>query len=418
MVGASPEDMRLLVPVVAVCVGCSSSSSGPPPDPVAVVGSYELTLSAPHASSDGLHARLDLEREAGALSAVITFDGHPLEVVPVTASGSTLKLTPVSVLTVRVGAGRPVDHWSAITISLDAAGIPRTSTWVGVSDGLSGDSPTRVELQGTAAIVPDVTAPKLTLGLGVTREKLLPWEPVTLVASEPVRVSDVAALASVSIGASTFALAPPPDPPSHAGENTSFRTPSGFLPSGPGSVTTGAIADRTKNASKPATLPFEVLDVGPAATTFDFDAVESSQLGTWGAVSHAAGSDCHTGDCIQLGRWASLACGDSAGPGLARRVSGSVGSLSFSVRAKLDTTYAPTFALGLPASALAVDVVTDAGVSTVYVQRTAVTDTWSTVTIPAVGARAFAIRGAVDASCGPYPVASWWTVWIDDVVAK
>lgn len=248
--------------------------------------------------------------------------------------------------------------------------------------------------------------------------KRLPWERVALVASEPLRASDVASLVSVSIGGQSFPLAAVADVPAHVGETTAFATAFGLLPSGVGAVTVGAVPDRSQNHVTATTLALDVLDVGPPGAAFDFDGVELSQLGTWGTVTHASGSDCHTGGCTQLGGWASLACGGGVGPGVARRLTGSVSSITFAVRAKLESPYAPTFDLGLPSTALAVDVVTDTGVTTSYVDRKFVSDAWTTLTIPAAGARAFAIRGTVGGNCGPEPQPSKWTVWLDDVSSQ
>ena len=404
--------------VSLLATGCSAATPTP-----ALDGSYDVTVTAkiPNRNlgdappSNGIHARLDVRQGGGGYECVVTPDfGEPGVGTCVLASGAF----HITLGGVHVAAKASIedDQWRSMTLPVSGGAFAGTASLDVREFSWSADSQTYVDFEATGTVVVDVRPPTVQLAGRPTADgKYLPWDSIGVVVEEPVDPTSFASAAKAKIGTTTVVLAPASA--SWAG-STTFVGSMPVTAAGAGLITIGALTDRNGTSGFATTFPFEVLDIGTPAAVFDFDGNDSSQVGTWANPVVDSGSACETGGCIRLGPTGNAGCRAPPNPGIAGRLTSGATMLTLRARGATDTVYPPG-SLGYPSGGLEVDVVDTAGVKkTQSVNLAKLVAGWMTISIPIADAVAFAVHEAISPECGPYPIPSTTTVWVDAIHAQ
>jgi hypothetical protein len=400
---ASRESVRLvLVLFLAACGATSQSPTASLPSD----GSYDLVVSAgKNDPSDGVHARLDVD---GGRAVVTPAFGASVETTA-TRVGDRL-VVDLAGSNVVISKYEDWDTWTRLELELGPSGFGGKAVVTGMAHRISADSISQFALTATGVIAPDATPPSVRLDDTASADgAYLPWDTLSVTASEPIEKTRFATNVAAKVGGASLAFEPKATTSVGA---TTFLASFDPESAGAGTVTVGALADRSGNVGASQSFPFSVVALPSPMPTLDLDA-DLSAVATWGSVSHASGADCESGGCAKIAFKTPQCTPLERAAGLAARVATGAKELRFRARyvsdLKLGGLSSPTFGLYVESGRGPSFARTDVPLATLDAA-------WKTVIVPlASDAVGFTLRAGVSYACGPYPIPSGVTVWVDAI---
>jgi hypothetical protein len=373
-------------------------------DDPSLVGSYDLAFTSVQplpgsahfangpAPSLGARVRLDLRRKDGGdgYEAVITSSWS--DPVPYSVRMEDTRLVLTGEATVRGAQSGTylTDRWASLTLHRRGDGsLDGTFDGAGNESVSMGDVADSFAIEGGGTLAADKTSPELRLEAFPAHgpsDRLLPWDPVLVRASEGV-MGFAGGLQATGVAWS--------DIPVPSGDWTGNVLARGTFSSwdASGSVQIariGALTDPVGNAVPSPLAAIELVPLAAPALAYDFDEDIPSSVARWGSVSFLGGGGptdpaCEQGGCVKLGPVKSTECSPHR-VGIAGRLRASGAS---QVRVRYRVLFGKNemspgekpFAWG---PAFGVDVVAPGGAAT-SMQPTLGDDALSALTTPVLG---------------------------------